>query len=178
MNELNRDIGLYIEGLGIVFHSGGVARGIAEGVNYLETQYREPARVGAHIRKGDMVGFGTGSPGDYILKFRAGYPDENIEKEYPVGIRLGICIDDGTLYIRDLYDLISWQKECDENMQLHLKNGFYHITLQSRMPSSGIVGDNQEIYVFLNQLEEMPKLMWNGVPQLAVWECAKASDNA
>lgn len=106
-----------------------------------------------------MVGFCTGSPGDYILKFRQGYPDAHIETTYLIGIRLGICVDDGKIYIRDLYELMEWNKECDENMQINVKNGIYHITLQTQIPDSGIVGDNQVIYVYLNELDEMPQLM-------------------
>lgn len=166
MKNFNIDIPVYIAGLGIVFHSGGIAKTIPEQYDYLRNEYWEAAKVAEHIRKGDMVGFCTGSPGDYILKFRPGYPDASIEKAYPIGIRLGICVDDGKIYIRDLYELMEWSKECDENMQIELENGIYHITLQTQIPESGIVGDNQIIYVYLNELDEMPQLMWQGVPQL------------
>lgn len=166
MEKIETDKEIYIEGLGIVFHSGGVISEIEEGTNYLETEYWEPSDVARHIKKGDMVGFCTGSPGNYILKFRSGYPDEQINKEYPIGIRLGIVIDDNTLYIRDLYELFEWNSECDDDMKVVLENGAYHITLQTQIPQSGVYGDDQEIYVFLQKLDEMPLLNWQGVPQL------------
>lgn len=166
MKEINDEIVVSTTGIGIVLHSGNVAKQIPDRYNYLQNEYWESKKVAEHIRKGDMVGFCTGSPGNYILKFREGYPGVEIEEKYPISIRLGICVDDGKIYVRDLYELLEWNKECDESRQLSIKNGYYHITLQTQVPSSGILGDNQTIYVFLNELDEMPQLRWNGVPQL------------
>ncbi|WP_242867025.1 SMI1/KNR4 family protein [Clostridium coskatii] len=39
-------------------------------------------------------------------------------------------------------------------------------TINTKPPESGIYGDDQEIYVYLNKVDEMPELMWQGVPQL------------
>lgn len=166
MEELNKDIEISIDGVGIVFHSGGVASQIPEQYDYLHNEYWEATKVAEHIKKGDMVGFCTGSPGTYILQFRDGYPSADIEMEYPIGIRLGICVDNETIYVRDLYELLEWSSVCEESRKIRVKNGFYHITLQTKVPESGIVGDDQILYVYLNELDEMPKLMWKGVPQL------------
>ena len=154
--------------MGIVFHSGGIAKNIKDGTNYLQTEYWNTIQVVEHIKKGDMVGFCTGSQGDYILKFREGYPNEQMDMIYPISIRFAIIIDDETLYIRDLFDLTDWGSYCDEKYKLHIENGIYHITLNTKIPSSGIYGDNQEIFVFLQKLDEMPKLTWKGVPQLYI----------
>ena len=164
MGKINKDIDISIAGMGIVLHSGGVAATIPENYDYLRNEYWESIKVAEHIKKGDMIGFCTGSPGDYILKFREGYPDNQVEIDYPIGIRLGICVDDGSIYIRDLYELLEWNKQCEK--QIKVKNGIYHITLQTKIPESGVIGDKQIIYVYLNELEEMPQLMWKGVPQL------------
>ena len=166
MNKLNIDIRISIDGLGIVLHSGGVAKSIPENFNYLKNEYWESEKVGEHVRKGDMVGFCTGSSGNYILKFREGNPDAKIELEYPIAIALGIHVDDGKIYIRDLYDLLEWHSKCDEKLQINVENGYYHIILQTQVPESGILGDNQIIYVYLTKTEKMPLLMWKGVPQL------------
>lgn len=159
-----QDINIYISGMGIVFHSGGILKEVKEGQNFFQTDFNQPEQVVAHIKKGDIVGFCTGSGGDYTLKFREGYPDSDIVKRYPMGARLAIIIDDGKLYIKDLFELMDWSSDC-ENI-LELENGVYHITLCTQVPKSGIYGDDQEIYVYLQELDEMPLLAWEGVPQL------------
>lgn len=161
---MQKDISIYISGMGIVFHSGKIIGEIAEGEDFLSSQFTKPEDVAAHIKKGDIIGFCTGSGGDYILKFREGYPDDSVAENYPIGARLAIVIDDGRLYIRDLFDLMDWSEFCEESIELD--NGIYHITLLTARPESGIYGDNQEIYVYLQKLNEMPALSWSGVPQL------------
>lgn len=42
---------------------------IPEGINFFNQEYSAPADVSAHLKKGDVVGFCTGSGGDFILKF-------------------------------------------------------------------------------------------------------------
>ncbi|MHC1686058.1 MAG: hypothetical protein AB6733_24540 [Clostridiaceae bacterium] len=164
--KINYDINLEIDGMGIIFYSDGAVENIKEGENFLRKEYENPDQVAKHIRKGDIVGFCTGSGGDYILKFRDGYPSEEIDERYPISIRLGIVIDGGRLCIKDLFELIDWDSYCPKEQQIQLEDGAYHITLNTRRPKSGIYGDYQEIYVFLNKLDKMPKLMWEGVPQL------------
>lgn len=161
---METEVKIYISGMGIVFHSGGVGSAIKEGEDYFNKEYSEPEMVAEHVKKGDMVGFCTGSGGNYILRFREGYPDEQLINKYPLGARLAIVIDDGNLYIRDLFDLLDWRKECDK--KISLDNGIYHITLNTAIPSTGYYGDNQVIYVYLQKLQEMPLLAWTGVPQL------------
>lgn len=51
---------------------------IPEGIDFFNQEYSAPADVSAHFKKGDVVGFCTGSGGDFILKFREGYPDDRI----------------------------------------------------------------------------------------------------
>ena len=53
-------------------------------------------------------------------------------------------------------------------MILKVTPGYYHITLCTKRPESGIWGDKQTIYVYLNKLDEMPELTWEGVPQLFI----------
>lgn len=161
---MEKDLNIYISGMGIVFHSGGILKEIEEGQDFFETDFNEPEQVANHIKKGDIVGFCTGSGGDYVLKFRKGYPDAGIVEKYPIGARLAIIIDDGKLYIKDLFELMDWSSYC-ENI-LELENGIYHITLCTQVPPSGIYGDDQEIYVYLQELDEMPLLVWDDVPQL------------
>lgn len=152
--------------MGIVFYSDGAVKNIEEGEDFFENEYAKPDQVARHIKKGDIVGFCTGGGGDYILKFREGYPTDEIDEQYPISIRLAIVIDGGRLCMIDLFWLSDWDSECPEDQQIKLEDGIYHITLNTKPPESEIYGDDQEIYVYLNKVDEMPKLMWQGVPQL------------
>ncbi|MDP4177542.1 MAG: hypothetical protein Q8900_04280 [Bacillota bacterium] len=98
------------------------------------------------------------------MKFRSGYPVESNINSAEFKLRLGIEIKDHRMCIRDLYDLISWRRDCPKSQCIDLKNGFYHITLYGDLPSSGILGDDQVIYVYLNRLSSMPVLKYSGVP--------------
>ena len=73
-----KDIELCIDGMGIVFFSPKTTKDIPEGIDFFNQEYSAPADVSAHLKKGDVVGFCTGSGGDFTLKFREGYPDDGI----------------------------------------------------------------------------------------------------
>lgn len=165
-SKINCDINLSIDGMGIIFYSDGAVKNIKPGEDYFTNEYEDIDKVAKHVREGDIIGFCTGSGGDYILKFRNGYPSNKIDEQYPISIRLAIVIDGGRLYIKDLFELMDWNPDCPKHQQIELDNGIYHITLNTREPKSGIYGDNQEIYVYLNKLNKMPNLIWEGVPQL------------
>ena len=66
----------------------------------------------------------------------------------------------------DLFCLMEWSNDCPEEQILSIDPGYYHITLCTKRPVSGVLGDNQTIYVYLNRMEKMPELNWLGVPQL------------
>ena len=87
-----KDIELCIDGMGIVFFSPKTTKDIPEGIDFFNQEYSAPADVSAHLKKGDVVGFCTGSGGDFTLKFREGYPDDGIINDYSVCARLGIEI--------------------------------------------------------------------------------------
>ena len=161
-----KDIELCIDGMGIVFFSPKTTKDIPEEIDFFNQEYSAPADVSAHLKKGDVVGFCTGLGGDFILKFREGYPDDRINNEYSVSARLGIEIKDDKLCMIDLFWLMEWSTECPKEQILNVAPGYYHITLCTKRPESGIWGDKQTIYVYLNKLDEMPELTWEGVPQL------------
>lgn len=166
MTLKEKDIDLTIDGMGIVFYSPETNRNIPEGCNFFKEEYTKPEDVAKHIKKGDVVGFCTGSGGRFTLKFREGYPEETLLAEYPVAIRLGIDIQDDRLCVIDLFWLMEWSAECPLEQTISLEPGYYHITLCTRKPDSGIWGDGQIIYVYLNPLDAMPELAWSGVPML------------
>lgn len=165
-NEINQDMDLIIDGMGIVLYSDGVIKDIEEGENYFDKEFSTPEKVAKHINKGDVVGFNTGSGGSYRIKFRSGYPNEEIERGFPISIRLAIDVKGGKLSVIDLFWLMEWSNDCPEEQQLLLNDGIYHLTVSTVKPESGIWGDNQVIYIHLNRLNEMPELTWTGVPLL------------
>ncbi|WFR56512.1 hypothetical protein QA584_23310 [Anaerocolumna sp. AGMB13025] len=79
---------------------------------------------------------------------------------------MAINVEGDRIYIKDLFWLMDWEADCPEEQQIEIEKGIYHITLCTVQPESGIWGDDQTIYVYLKKLEEMPKLAWQGVPQL------------
>jgi len=165
-SEINYDMDLVIDGMGIVLYSDGVVNDIEEGENYFIKEFNTPEQVAKHIKKGDIIGFNTGSSGRYCIKFRSGYPNEEIEQKFPISIRLAINVKGGTLSVIDLFWLMEWSDDCPIEQQLSIEDGIYHLTVSTVKPKSGIWGDKQEIYIFLNRLDEMPELTWTGVPQL------------
>lgn len=58
---------LSIDGMGIVLFSAKVMEQVATGSDFLTEEFTRPEQVGAHIRKGDITGFCTGS--GEILRF-------------------------------------------------------------------------------------------------------------
>lgn len=161
-----KDINLEIEGMGIVMYSPKNMEEIPEGYDYLTNEYNRPQQVAEHLRKGDVVGFCTGSGGRYNLKVRSGYPSAEIEKENPISIRLSIEVKDEQICFIDLFWLMEWYNDCPKEQCVNVPNGYYHVTILTSKPQTNIWGDNQEIYIFLNAIEEMPQLTWTGVPQL------------
>lgn len=166
MHFEEKNIELSIDGMGIVFYSPETTKDIPEGIDFFKKEFTNPDDVAEHLKKGDIVGFCTGSGGDFLLKYRKGYPDEDILKEYSICARLGIDIKDDKLCMIDLFWLMEWSSNCPEEQILYIEPGYYHITLCTKCPDSGIWGDNQTIYVYLNKMNEMPAINWSGVPQL------------
>lgn len=160
------DLDLDIDGMGMVLYSEGAVQELEEGENFFEREYSTPQQVAAHIKKGDIVGFCTGSGGRYHIKFRDGYPDESLFEQYPVAIRLALDVKGGKISIIDLFWLMDWSRDCPGEQQLCVEDGVYHLTVLTARPASGIWGDGQEIYIYMQKLDAMPELAWEGVPQL------------
>lgn len=166
MENIEKDISLVIDGMGIVFYSPGMVTAVPIDSNFLGDEFTNPGDVSRHVKKGDITGFCTGSSGLFELKFRSGYPDERINNEFPVAIRLGIQVIGGEIRVIDLFWLSEFNPECPKDQIVEVEDGFYHITLNTRKPESGIWGDRQVIFVYLNKLSQMPDLAWPGVPYL------------
>lgn len=158
------DLCMDIRGMGIIMYSDYAVSNISEGEDYFSSNYYTGQQVLKHIYEGSIVGFCTSSPGSYILKIRDGYPSEVDLNKAEFKIRLGIHVKGKKVYFNDLYALMDWTRDIRDLPEIELEDGFYHVTLIGDSPSSGILGDNQEIFIYFNKLEDMPKLKYNGVP--------------
>ncbi|WP_317368834.1 hypothetical protein [uncultured Tyzzerella sp.] len=165
-NKIYKNIELDIDGMGIVIYSNKNMSYVNEGEDFFKKEFSTPTKVVEHIKKGDIVGFNTGSGGKYNIKIREGYPSEGINNEFPVSIRLAIDVKGNVLSFIDLYWLTEWSNNIPEEQQIFVEEGIYHLTILTMKPISGIWGDNQDIYIYMNKINCMPELNWNGVPQL------------
>lgn len=161
-----KNLRLDVAGLGIIFYSPFSAASILEDEDYLEKGFSNPDMVEKQAVEGQIVGVSTGTPGRFFLEVYRGYPEDAIVEKQDFKLRLGVEVRDRALCIRDLFDLLRWESKCPPVQVIELDDGFYHITLLSNMPPSGILGEDQIIQVYLQQLPEMPKLRYNGVPTL------------
>ncbi len=166
-NEMpDKDITLTIDGMGIVIYSNEAMSYVAEGEDFLNKEFWAPEKVAEHIRKGDIIGFSLGSSGNYNLHIRSGYPDEDMIQKYPKAARLVIDVKGRKVSFVDLFRLMEWSKSVPGEQTIELKDGIYHVTVLTNKPASGIIGDNQDIYIYFEKLDEMPKLTWEGVSEL------------
>lgn len=167
MNEINEYREIEIEGLGIVFHSGGILKMRQDGYDFLENEFWNPEHVSRHVNAGDITAFCTGSPGIYHLKFNTECPGREEMNEYVAKVQIGILIDDGILYIRDLYDLMEWDSKCEDAEKIFLDNGIYLLTAyENRISDREFYESGQDIYIHIEKVEKMLDLNYEEVPML------------
>lgn len=157
---------MQITGVGIIFYSPQSVSHIAEGENYLEEHYMKPEDVIQHTYAGSIVGVCTGTPGDFNLNiYQDVDPDiDAIDPDY--ALKLCLKVTDNIVHFRDLYALLDWEKEDESEVKVHMENGNYEVIVCSWIPESGILGDNQRIDLYLNQVDTLPELRYKGVPSL------------
>jgi hypothetical protein len=157
---------LTIEGLGIVLYSPLAAAHIARGDDYLKSHFWKPEDVARHVNDCEISAFSTGGPGRFVLRLYDGQIDSAGVEASSVQARLGVQVHEGLLCFRDLYDLLDWEPSCPEAQTLSVPSGFYRITAYTSPPSSGILGDDQAVWLHLEPSAEKPRLAWSGVPDL------------
>ncbi|RKM58186.1 hypothetical protein D6853_01210 [Butyrivibrio sp. X503] len=153
------------DGPGIVLYSDKAIK-CSEGEDFFSKEFNTPEKVAEHLKKGDIIGFNTGGPGQFVLKIREGYPSEQTISDYLTAIRLALEVIGGKVNIIDVYWLSEWSDEVPDEQTVAMEDGFYYVTVLTKKPSSGIYGDNQEILLYFKLIEEMPILTWTGIPQL------------
>jgi hypothetical protein len=161
-----REIVLDIQGLGMILYSPAAVAHIPDGADYLQNHFSEPADVARHVMECRLTAFCTGSPGFFRVRFFDGPPDDAVVQSSQFKLRLGLRVDAGVVCVRDLYDLIEWDRACPAEQQLLVPDGWYQLTVFSSPPPSGILGDGQDIGIFLEVVGRKPELRWEGVPSL------------
>ena len=161
-----QEINLTTDGPGIVLYSDANMDYVSEGEDFFSKEFMASEKVAEHIQKGDIIGFNTGSPGTFDITVRTGYPSEKMLKEYPIAIRLALDVKGGSVSVIDLFWLTEWSRDVPEEQKIIMPDGIYHVTVITRKPESNIWGDNQQIFMYFNRLDETPQLKWSGVPSL------------
>jgi hypothetical protein len=161
-----REIALDIAGLGIILYSPPAVAHIAEKSDYLQKHFSRPEDVARHVMACELTGFCTGSAGSFRVRFLDGPPNGSELEAAEFRLRLGLWVRDGTICLRDLYDLMEWSNECPPEQRLSVADGWYRLTVFSSPPASGILGDDQVININLEPVANKPQLRWEGVPQL------------
>jgi hypothetical protein len=113
-----------------------------------------------------LPGFCTGSPGRYLVSVFSGIPPTGAVESAQFALRLGIEVRGGRIHFRDLYDLMRWNPKTPDAQVVSFEDGFYAVTVLSSLPSSGIAGEAQQIYIYLEATTSKPTLNWDGVPLL------------
>jgi hypothetical protein len=163
---MQKTIRLVTAGMGIVLHSPWATAGIKHGSDFLSSSFTNPTSVAELVNSSCMAAFCTGSPGAWHLHFRTDSPSDYAVVQADFKVRLGIEVRDGILQIRDLFELMCWDANCDDEQEIRLPDGFYRITAYTSRPASGVLGDEQDIYLHLEAVSKPAQLAHHGVPQL------------
>lgn len=167
----SRVIRQIVDGLAIIMYSPSSAAHIPEGADYFTANYQTEADVQRHIQAGSIVGFGTGSPGDYELRILAGAPSNERLAGAEMVYRLGLRCD-GQVVFRDLYTLMNWPADIHPDEVVQIPAGTYRITLCSDVPPSGTYGDDQVIEIYFEEWPHLPDLATEGIPHLIRYDQA------
>ena len=154
------------DGFGFVMYSPFAVKRIKEGENFFEEYLWDPDSASKMAEECKIVPFCIGSPGIYMFEVYIGLPTDEQKLEYNYRLQVGLIVRDNELYIRDVFDMLDWTKECSENQRIEMESGFYIVTFLTSKPKSGIIGDHQKIDVFFHKLNFFPVMKHYGVPWL------------
>ena len=163
---MNYDLHLVLDGLGIALFSAKKMEYVTPGSDFFTAEFDNPKQIAAYLNQGDITAFCTGSGGDFDLHFLSGAPSAEILEQYPVSVRLGLEVQGGSIQVCDVYWLMKWDANFPQEQIIPLEDGFYEITVCTRLPESGYWGEDQTIYLFFEKAEHMPELSWRGIPDL------------
>jgi len=157
---------LQIDGIGVVLYSPWAVADIPPGSDYLSAHLWRADDVARHVNASRFAAFGTGSPGTFVLHFSTDGLSEASLQRADFKVRLGLEVRDDLICVRDLYAFSSWEPVCPQAQQLPWPSGFYRLTVHSSAPASGVLGDDQDIFIHVQSSLTRPDLAHRGVPQL------------
>ena len=160
------EVAMNIQGLGFVLYSPSALSHVQQGSDYLQEHFTRPSDIARHVMEGEITTFCTGSPGFFKLLFKIGVPDEEALQASEYKLRLGLHVHDSAVFVRDVYDLMEWNADCPQDQQLSVEDGWYRLTVVSSPPATAVLGDGQEIEIFLERVDNRPLLRWEGCPCL------------
>jgi hypothetical protein len=163
---MKSEISLSTVGLGIILYSPFAVDHIPDGDDYFTASFSKPEDVAAHVVQGSIAAFCTGSGGSFRLVVYDGDLDDERARAAEFKVRLWLEVRDLEACLRDVYDLMHWIRDCPRSQVMTVPDGFYVVTVYSSPPPSGIIGDDQTIYLHLERVCQRPTLMWGGIPQL------------
>lgn len=163
---ISKSIRLLTSGMGVVIHSPWATADIKQGADFFSNEFSDPLDVAKLVNSSRIAAFCTGSPGAWNLQVSSNQPDEAALMQAEYKVRLGVEVRDRALQIRDIFELMSWDAECDAEQMIRLPDGFYRITAYTSRPPSGILGDDQDIHLHLEAVPGPVMLTHQGVPQL------------
>ena len=167
---MNKTVNLTIDGLGIALFSAKTMDYVEPGSDFFTNEFEAPQQIAEHIRKGDITAFCTGTGGDFCLHFLTGQPTADVMEQFPISARLGLDVQGGSVQFCDIYWTSRWTTNFPQDQVIPLEDGFYSITVCTRMPESGYWGDNQTIFIYFEKVDKIPELTWRGVPYLCTDE--------
>ena len=158
-------IRLQINGLGMIMYSPKSVTHISPGENYFKSNFGSGDQAMEHLKKGSILGLNTGT-GDFNINVFWHPPPAKIAPD-DIVLAFAIIVDGGAIIFRDLEDLTEWEPMPPPNQTVMANDGIYHLTLWTRTPHSGIIGDNQDIDVFIKPIDKFPsRFGYTGVPSI------------
>jgi hypothetical protein len=155
-----------ISGLGFVVYSPFATSHILPGEDYLTASFLEPEDVLRHVLSCRIATFGTGTPGDFILRVFDGKLNEEAMRSADFKLRLCLEVRDEAVHVRDVNDLMEWDADCPKDQVIGVPDGFYRITAYSNRPGSGILGQDQEIFLHFEKTPAAPAIRYDDIPML------------
>lgn len=152
-----------LTGLGFILYSDGAVAHIKEGEDYLEAHFWDGSKVVQSTNEGKIIGVSS-QPGDFIFEFREGGSTKEEWESYDIVMPLSIEIKGGRLLLDDLYSLMDWTSDDTYKLTIELEDGLYSILLLSNVPESNILGDNQEVIMYIEKDEDALQLEWYTLP--------------
>ena len=142
--------------------------------NYLAAHYSTPLDVAKEVNAGVLIVDCTGAPWHYRLSIREGIPCDELWENSILRRRLSIKVIGGTVYFRDLYELMDWDERCDESQTIKIEDGYYTMLLMGNMPNDGSFGENQVIYLYIYKNDTFCEPQYKGVPDFT--QCRKREE--